>query len=564
MEPHTLPPPQDSGADRSLLFRALSHPVVLLLVAFAVFSLGIWKARVGFGDDTWPMLAALQAAEEQATPGNLYVLAYTLLLRFVTPSPVAAALIMRTTVSLGTTLALFYVLSAFRPYLRRSAILIACAVWMVTHLNAPVVQYSNLSPFTFTIAAAGLGWLLRRRSWVGLLGFALASACAAKLRPEYYAPALLIGGVVGAQWILKNCGDRAARRGPVIGLGIVAALLIVGLTFAPKFRGGGRMNQYLLFGLGQCYAAFYLSEHPDAGFHAMTEFQPLLDKTFGNPSGFFEAIGNNPREACRYFTLNTLRNLKQVPSALLSTRQTAVPSGLPGRVHAVVLLAALLLGGALLGRRLLSAWRDSRGASAQGRGGRHGHLLWQVLLLGLFCSASSVAMVMLIGSSRYFISWAPLVYLGVAACFDSLLCLRWLERREWLLVLPMLALFCRPLFLDLGPNENHEVNALRTIAPKLPDHPVLAGVYTQPYRAYAFRGHADSVNASDTLSADGVRNGVYDVFIVDAAMRSSRVWNGDRPFFDAFLADPASLGYVKLTEAFTGARDIFYRPRVGR
>ena len=176
MEPHTLPPPQDSGADRSLLFRALSHPVVLLLVAFAVFSLGIWKARVGFGDDTWPMLAALQAAEEQATPGNLYVLAYTLLLRFVTPSPVAAALIMRTTVSLGTTLALFYVLSAFRPYLRRSAILIACAVWMVTHLNAPVVQYSNLSPFTFTIAAAGLGWLLRRRSWVGLLGFALASA----------------------------------------------------------------------------------------------------------------------------------------------------------------------------------------------------------------------------------------------------------------------------------------------------------------------------------------------------------------------------------------------------
>ena len=98
----------------------------------------------------------------------------------------------------------------------------------------------------------------------------------------------------------------------------------------------------------------------------------------------------------------------------------------------------------------------------------------------------------------------------------------------------------------------------------LPDHPVLAGVYTEPYRAYAFRGHADSVNASDALSADGVRKGVYDVFIVDAAMRSSRVWNGDRPFFDAFLADPASLGYVKLTEAFTGARDIYYRPRVGR
>lgn len=98
----------------------------------------------------------------------------------------------------------------------------------------------------------------------------------------------------------------------------------------------------------------------------------------------------------------------------------------------------------------------------------------------------------------------------------------------------------------------------------LPDHPVLAGVSTQPYRAYAFPGHADSVNASDTLSADDVRNGTYDVFIVDAAMRSPRVRNGNPSFSAAFVADPASLGYAELTEAFTGARDIYYRPRVGR
>jgi hypothetical protein len=569
MEPHTLTHRQDSGAEPSRLVQTLLNPSVLLLVAFAVFSLGIWKARVGFGDDTEPMLAALRAAEAQANPENLYVLAYTLLLRFATPSPVAAALIMRTVVSLGTTLALSYVLTAFRPYLRRSAILIACAVWMATHLNSPIVQYSNLSPFTFTIAAVGLGWLLRRRSWMGLLGFAVAGACAARLRPEYYAPTLLIGALVGTELILKEVaarGGSTGRRRPVIGfwVGALAALVIVGLTFAPKFRGGGRMNKYLLFGLGQCYAAFYLSEHPDAGFHAMTEFQPLLDKTFGNPSGFFEAIGNNPKEAFRYFALNTQRNLKQLPSALLSTRQTAFPSGLLSRVHALILTFCLLLGGALLGKRLLSAWRQSRSASAQRSGEGHGHLRWQLLLLALFCSAASVAIVLLIGSSRYFISWVPLVYLGVAACFDSLLGLRCFQKREWLLVLPILALFCRPLFLDLGPNENYEVNALRTIAPKLPEHPILAGVYTPPYRAYAFRGRADSVNASDTLSADGLRSGTYDVFIVDAAMRSSRVWNRDRPFFEAFVADPASLGYVKLTEAFTGSRDIYYRPRVGR
>jgi hypothetical protein len=74
----------------------------------------------------------------------------------------------------------------------------------------------------------------------------------------------------------------------------------------------------------------------------------------------------------------------------------------------------------------------------------------------------------------------------------------------------------------------------------LPDHPVLAGVHNQTYRAYASRGQADSVNAAAPLSAYGVGNRVNDVlFIVDAAMGSSRVSNGNRSFLAAFVADPA-------------------------
>ena len=80
---------------------------------------------------------------------------------------------------------------------------------------------------------------------------------------------------------------------------------------------------------------------------------------------------------------------------------------------------------------------------------------------------------------------------------------------------------------------------------------------------YAFRGHAVSVNAGDGLSADGVRAGRYDVLIVDVAMRNSRVWSENRRFFENFEIDPHASGYVKLTEAFTGRRDIYYRPRAG-
>lgn len=532
--------------------------VLLLLLAFAVFSWGIWKARVGFGDDTTPVIAALQAAEAHAYPRNLYVLAYTLLLRWVTPDPVSAALIMRSVVSLGTTLVLFYVLTAFRAYLQRAAVLIACTVWMVSHLNSPLVQYSNLSPFTFCIAALGLGWLLRRRTWSGFFGFMLAVAVAASLRPEYFAPALVIGGVSGGALLWQTVRPRIGAGAFWSGLA-VAAVLVVALL-APRFRGAGGMDRYLLFGLGQCYASFYKTEHPAANFHPMTEYQELLDSTFGHPTSFFGAIAHNPREASRYFALNSLSNLKQLPPALLSTRQTMVPTSLlASRLHALFLLASLLAGGALLARRLFLAMRGPEPLRRLPR--EHGALLWQVLLVGLFCSASSAAILMLVPSPRYWISWVPLIFLAVAACFDALLRLPIFGGRAWLLWAPALALFCRPLFLHLEPNENHEVSALRQILPKLPEKPVIAGVYTRPYQAYAFRGHAVSVNAGTDLAATGVREGRYDVLIVDEAMRTSRVWSENRAFFEAFEVDPKPLGYLKLTEAFTGRRDIYYRPR---
>lgn len=532
--------------------------VLLLIFAFVVFSWGIWKARVGFGDDTTPVIEALQAAEAHTYPRNLYVLAYTLLLRWVTPDPVTAALIMRTLVSLGTTLVLFYVLTAFRAYLRRAAVLIACAVWMVTHLNAPLVQYSNLSPFTFSIAALGLGWILRRPTWSGWCGFMLAIVVAASLRPEYLAPALLIGGASGVVLLWKTVRARVGVRAFCGALALAAVLVVV--LIAPRFRGSGGMDRYLLFGLGQCYATFYKTEHPEAAFHPMTEYQELLDETFGQPTSFIGAIAHNPREAFRYFALNARSNLQLLPSALLSTRQTMVSTSLlAGRLHALFLLAGLLAGGVLLGWRI---FRAVRGPAPWGRLRRaHGALLWQVLLVGLFCAASSAAILMLVPSPRYWISWVPLIYLTVAACFDALLRRPVFAKRAWLLWAATLGLFCRPLFLHLGPNENHEVTALRHILPKLPETPVIAGIYTRPYQAYAFRGHAISVNAGEGLSAAGMREGRYDVLIVDAAIRTSRVWSENRAFFEAFEVDPAPLGYVKLTEAFTGRRDIYYRPR---
>ena len=543
--------------------------VMLLIVAFVSFSWGIWNARVGLGDDTGPVLLGLHAAETREYPRNLYLLCYTLLLRWVSPDPIGAAIVMRSAVSLFTTLALFYVLSSFRPHLHRAAVLTACAVWLASQLNAPLVQHENSSPFAFGIAAVGLGWLLRRRSWRGFIGFEVAVSCVALLRPEYFAPALLIGAVSGV-WLLRQ---TFKTRPSLFWSALAAGLVLVVIAILPIFQRPslGRshkrsVDSYLLFGFGQCYAAFYKNEHPEAALDPMTEYRELFDEKFGRPTTFLGAIRNNPREAFRYFALNTLQNLRVIRSAMLITRQKEGPKReLIDRLRRLFLLTGLLTGGTLLTRRIFVAGRGPKRTPWKEavRRFQHEHwdLLWQIMLVAMFATASSVAIIILVAAPRYWISCVPLVYLIVAACFDSLLRLEFLRKRPWLLWMPALILFCRPLFLGLGPNQNFEVNALRQIAPTLPENPVLAGMYTRPYQAYAFRGRAVSVNAWQGLSAEGIRKGSYDVLIVDDAMRTSDLWTKNRDFFEAFQADPASSGYVKLTEAYTGRCDIYYRPR---
>ncbi len=545
--------------------KAFAGPA-LLIIAWAVFSWGIWNARVGFGEDNVPLVAAMHAVEEGSYPHGLYTLSYTLLLRWVTADPITAALAMRAAVSLFTTLCLLYVLSAFHGYVRRSAVLLGCAVWMVSHCNTPVVQASNLSPFTFGIAALGLGWLLRRRSWSGLAGFALAIAVAVNLRPEYAAPGVLIGGVTGTTLLWQSAKGRISRARF---WGLFAVLpILAGLAVAPKFRPGSTMDSYLLFGLAQCYATFYKAEHPAAPLQPMIEYQGLLDDTFGHPTSFAGAIGNNPREACRYFALNSLTNLSRLVPTLLSTRDTRHPgSFLTGRIHVLLLMAALLAGGILLARRIVSAvrravtesWREALRRALR----EHGALLWKLLLVVLFASASSVAIILLVPVSRYWITCAPLLFLTVAACFDSLLRLRFLAQRSWLLWAPALALLCRPLFLGMDSNENYEVTALRSILPQLPEHPVVAGLWADPYQAYVFRGKAVLVNLHEA-GVKGLEEGRYDVLLIDPMLRSSRAWHENRAFFEAFEADPARFGYVKLTGVFTGPQDVYFSPRAKR
>ena len=189
-----------------------------------------------------------------------------------------------------------------------------------------------------------------------------------------------------------------------------------------------------------------------------TEYRELFDEKFGRPTTFLGAIRNNPREAFRYFALNTLHNLRVFPGAMLKTRQKEGPkSKLIDRVPKLFLLTCLLTRGTLLTRRIFVAGRGPKRTpwkeSVRRFQHEHWDLLWQIMLVAMFATASSVAIIFFIVAPRYWISCVPLVYLIVAACFDSLLRLEFLRKRPWLLWMPALILFCRPLFLASGPTK---------------------------------------------------------------------------------------------------------------
>ena len=73
---------------------------------------------------------------------------------------------------------------------------------------------------------------------------------------------------------------RAKRYQALPAVLLLAALGASFIVAAGK-RSGPPMEAYLLLGLGQCYAEFYKREHPQAQFHAGTEYQKVLDETLG-------------------------------------------------------------------------------------------------------------------------------------------------------------------------------------------------------------------------------------------------------------------------------------------
>jgi hypothetical protein len=297
------------------------HPLWLVLLAHTVFSLGIWNARDGYGEETTNFASAFAGIRTHQPSSSIYVNLIALSLRLVSPDPVKVATLTKYLSSLLATVAVYLTLSCFSGLFRKAALIFACFAWIASSLNAPFVQSTSLSLFTFAVMLLGCYALLRKETWAAFVGFYACGLLAASMRPEYWLPVTAVSAAIAVR-LIRVISARIVPGGiarlwfSACMIAAALAMSLVVLLHLPTTL-AEKIDRYALFTFGQCYADFYHHKHPQEAFSPMTEYQALLDRQFNTPGSFWGAIKNNPVEASSYFAQNTCQNILRMPKALL-------------------------------------------------------------------------------------------------------------------------------------------------------------------------------------------------------------------------------------------------------
>jgi hypothetical protein len=223
------------------------------------------------------------------------------------------------------------------------------------------------------------------------------------------------------------------------------------------------------------------------------------------------------------------------------------------------LARVILLSGAVAGvRRLYRAGLKYEAFSAGPGQATRTSARRKLFILAVLASTAFVGMLLLVGTSRYYLCWAPLFYLGVAYCADSLMLAFNLVRYEPQLIALSFLIFCAPNYLT--PRPNYEFDAVRQVAGRVKEHPTVAGWWAEPDTVLALRGNATAMSIPKGIHEADIESGRIDILLIDRGFRESKTWADQRDFFQRFEREPESWGFKKATGIPTGKFDIYYRP----
>jgi hypothetical protein len=228
----------------------------------------------------------------------------------------------------------------------------------------------------------------------------------------------------------------------------------------------------------------------------------------------------------------------------------------------VCLVAGVLIAGAAI--RLRRCYTGSSGPTSAPVNSSSSELKRRLLILVVLASASSPAIIMTIGTPRYFLPVTPFFYLAIASCAEIVLQCAKPSRHGLLLLLFYIvacASLCFPNFIVPRPNQRFD--ALRHIAPLVRQTPVIAADWAEPDAILAFCGSAKSINSWDGIHQADIKSGAIDVLLIDQGFRATKTWADQRGFFEDFERRPEHYGFRKQLDHPTQHFDLYYRPEAG-
>lgn len=512
--------------------------ILILICSVCLISFGIWNADVPLGDEAGYISESYGLHSSGQYTINLYKLSYVAIFKCLTEDPVNAHYLCRFFTSLFSVVFMYFFLRSFKFLTNEFALILSCVFWAITRLNIPESQFGNINLFTLNLVFPAVILMMRKFSVERALFLVVSVLWAAQIRAEYYATLTVILCWFGYVFYKK---DRSELPGFRLGLRVIAMIFLLFLTLATisvKKTQEPNFDKYLLLGLSQCYTSLYSKLHPGEKLSAMVEYSDLVNKVFDNPTGFIDAARKNPGETAKYLILNGSINSAILLPGLL--RHRAIPgTGKYGKNGEILQISAILL--ILFSVTALGILKTKTSVSEVARTCTNSIGTGNLAVLLSLCSASLVSIFLLIPDPRYWISFAPLLFLWIAWSFNFIFGQIRNRPMNIAIFAVLLVLMSMPMFLNKDSNSN-VILKMRASTGKSAVKPKIAGLYPGATAFFAFKDKCQVICVSELKISD-FDNGIYDFVIADKYLRDSRYWNENSAFMKDFETYPEKHGY---------------------
>lgn len=420
---------------KAISLRLRSNKIAFLLLFIillgAVFrtNYGVWQnCDVSVADEAGRLANAYIKYSNGIFSINVYNNLYFLIFRFLSDDILSAYFIMRIIAVVISVTGMFVLLMSLK-WVHPVAALIASLIWNMNLLNVPIVQDYSMSLVCFGLSCWAIMLLIKFRNIIiRFVGFII-TIIVGFIRPEYFVIPIVLSAYSTFKFIVCVKDRRILSNMTFIRkmIFLITMILIIGagVSFVRKPINNYliSMDRYLFMGLGQCYSHYIQYQKPDLypGYSWALDYKSIIQKEFGDVDSFAETVLEHPVKVICYFIANAYNNSKTTihlfdHRSISTTLTRRDVSNFPWKeivyMEDIVLKIIMVLSLIYLMMRIFNASKIRNSDSYE--------VKKQIFLLLVFAAVSLPAFVLLIPRVRYWITFVPIVYWGLAYLISNI------------------------------------------------------------------------------------------------------------------------------------------------